>query len=324
MSSRTLLRGLIPILVVGFVALSFHEAAARAGRGRSFGSRGTNSYRSSARPAAPQYDSRRAPQSPPASVARPFGAAQPGGFLRGLAGGVLGGIVGGMLFRSLGFAGPGAGVGGGVGLFDLVLLGGGAYLIYRFVAARRRTAPASAGSGVFGAGTGPAEARPPWGGSERWAPEEPPPGDDLAVGLSRIRQFDPSFDEARFREEAQDVFFRVQGAWTRRDLGSVEGLLADEVRRALQADLDELRRRGELNRLENIAVREARVVEASQEQGQDAVTVRFLASLLDYTTDEAGRLKEGSDRDPVKFEEYWTFGRPVGAGPWKLTAIQQA
>jgi hypothetical protein len=26
----------------------------------------------------------------------------------------------------------------------------------------------------------------------------------------------------------------------------------------------------------------------------------------------------------VKFEEYWTFVRPVGPGPFKLSAIQQA
>jgi len=26
----------------------------------------------------------------------------------------------------------------------------------------------------------------------------------------------------------------------------------------------------------------------------------------------------------VKFEEYWTFARPVGPQPWRLSAIQQA
>jgi predicted lipid-binding transport protein (Tim44 family) len=55
------------------------------------------------------------------------------------------------------------------------------------------------------------------------------------------------------------------------------------------------------------------------------VTVYFLASLVDYTTDESGaQVLDGSRTEPVKFEEYWTFARPVGPNPWKLSAIQQA
>ena len=32
----------------------------------------------------------------------------------------------------------------------------------------------------------------------------------------------------------------------------------------------------------------------------------------------------GSDAEPIQFEEYWTFSRPVGPNAWKLTAVQQA
>ena len=62
-------------------------------------------------------------------------------------------------------------------------------------------------------------------------------------------------------------------------------------------------------------MRTAEITEAWQETGQDYVTVHFLASLLDYTTDESGaRVLDGSRTEPVKFEEYWTFVRPVGPG----------
>ena len=51
----------------------------------------------------------------------------------------------------------------------------------------------------------------------------------------------------------------------------------------------------------------------------------FLASLVDYTTDESGtQVLDGSRTEPVKFEEYWTFSRPVGPDSWKLSAIQQS
>ncbi|MGH7412379.1 MAG: Tim44 domain-containing protein, partial [Candidatus Methylomirabilis sp.] len=28
--------------------------------------------------------------------------------------------------------------------------------------------------------------------------------------------------------------------------------------------------------------------------------------------------------EPVTFEEFWTFTRPVGPNPWRLSAINQA
>lgn len=66
------------------------------------------------------------------------------------------------------------------------------------------------------------------------------------------------------------------------------------------------------------------MTEAWQEGGQDFLTVRFLASLLDYAVDEVtGQVVEGSRTEPVKFEEYWTFVRAVGPNPWRLSAIQQ-
>jgi predicted lipid-binding transport protein (Tim44 family) len=66
------------------------------------------------------------------------------------------------------------------------------------------------------------------------------------------------------------------------------------------------------------------ISEAWQESGQDFVTVRFHANLLDYTVDEAsGQVVSGNRTEPVKFEEYWTLTRPVGNNAWKLSAIQQ-
>jgi hypothetical protein len=64
-----------------------------------------------------------------------------GGFMRSMAGGLMGGMLGSMLFSS--FAGAGAGhggmggMGGGIGLFDIILLAGAGYLIYRYITRKR-------------------------------------------------------------------------------------------------------------------------------------------------------------------------------------------
>lgn len=282
--------------------MSESTAHARFGGGRSMGSRGSRSY------SRPTYQpSRTQPQYSPTPTPSPFQTQPSGGFLRGMAGGMLGGILGSMLFGGRG------GMGGGIGFFDLILLAGIGYMIYRFIKKKR----SDAGSGANGQGyTGPVY------GSGYQDNQSQIEGVD--AGLSHIRQMDGSFDENRFNDTAMDIFFKIQGAWMNRDLTSVAGLLTDEVRRIFQEDLNQLLRDKQVNRLENIAVRNVEIVEAWQESGQDYVTASIFANLLDYTTDETtGALVSGSKTDPVKFEEYWTFTRPTGPNSWRLSAINQ-
>lgn len=302
------------------------EVWARAGGGRSFGSRGFRSYSSPSRnyyrPSTPTQP----PTEPRSPYATPMSPSPGGGFMRSLAGGMLGGLLGGMLFRSLGFAGFG-GMGGGFGLMDLVILGAIGLAIYWVV--KRRSQPALI--------EGPyhhrqaTQAGAAWGEREReryqgaasqttMATES-----DLNQGLAHIRQMDPGFEESRFRETCTDLFFKIQAAWANRDLESVRTILTPEMHTQLGADVMRLKNERKINRLDNIAVRSVELTEAWQEQGQDYVTVRFLANLLDYTVDEdTSRVVEGSRVDPVKFEEYWTVTRPVGSNSWRLTAINQA
>lgn len=322
---RHLARVCALIAILGIFALSLpDEAAARAGGGRSMGSRGTRSYSSPSRPSSPPAQSA-APQAQPrpAPMASPLTQPSPmGGFMRAMAGGIVGGMLGALLFRGLGFAGtPGAEAGWGIGLMDILLLGGAAYLIYAMIRRKReQAAPAAAYAG--GGTDGPA----PGAAYATTVAEAPTSGAaDLARGIGHIRQMDPGFDQAAFGEWCADTFFRIQAAWMRRDLEALRPLLTEEMLGAFRQEIQAARAKGQVNRLENITVRSTTVTEIWQEQGQDYATVRLLANLLDYTVEESsGRVVAGSDREPVKFEEYWTWVRPVGPNPWRLAAIHQA
>lgn len=303
------------------VAVLEMNAQARVGGGRSFGSRGSRSYSTPGRTYSQPspYPGQSAPRSPYGQAPGRTYQQPGGGFLRGLAGGILGGVIGGMLFRSLGFGGVG-GAGGGIGLFDILLIVGILYLIYRFVTRRRRENPIYQDSQYQR--TYEAETMTPVSG---YGPSTAGDTGDVDAGLAYIRQMDPNFDENRFRDQVMDMFFKIQGAWMNRDLSTAGGLLTDEMRRIIQEDVDTLIREKKINRLENIAVRDVDIVEAWQESGQDFITARMYANLLDYTTDDTtGQVISGSKTDPVKFEEYWTFTRNVGNNPWKLSAISQA
>jgi predicted lipid-binding transport protein (Tim44 family) len=299
------------------------DAFARAGGGRSSGSMGSRSY-SAPRPA-PTAPARSAP-APAPGMSQP--QPQSGGFMRGLAGGIagglLGGMLGGMLFRGTGMAG-GSGLGGGIGLFEIILIGAILYGIWWFIKKRRREAEATAGPAYYREASQPQQ---PF--SYEPAPATPaydvpqPQANNQEAGLSHIRQMDPSFDERRFKDQSMDHFFTVQGAWANRELSPIRASLTDEMFGILQGDAEELKRKKQINRLENIAVRTVEITDAWQEAGKDFITVRFCANLLDYTVDEAsGQVVAGSKTEPVKFEEYWTFTRPVGNYPWQLSAINQ-
>jgi len=300
---------LAAVLFLSVTVMEF-EAHARIGGGRrSIGSSGSRSY---SRPASPSTT--RPQQATPSP-----GFQQPasGGFMRSMAGGIAGGLLGGMLFRSLGFSGMGGGMGGGgIGLFEILLLAGIGYLIYRYIKKKRESNPANSFESV------PYRAEnviPISQGYQNTQPEV----EDIETGLAHIRQFDPSFDENRYNDLVMDNFFKIQGAWMNRDLTPVHGILTDEMRRIFQSDLDKLMSDKQINRLENIAVRKVDIVEAWQESGQDYINTLIYANLLDYTTDETGSILSGSKSDPVKFEEHWTFTRPVGNNTWKLSAIDQ-
>ena len=299
------------------------DAFARVGGGRTSGSRGTRTYSAprspSPMPTTPSGPSRQVSPAPSAPMTSPQG----GGFLRSVAGGLVGGMIGGMLFRSLGFGSGTAGAGGGgIGLFDIILIGLILYGIWWFIKRKRQTAEAPAGPTYYREASVP-EPRP----APSYTPSsgQQTAGGDVESGLGYVRQMDPSFDAQRFTDLCMDNFFKVQGACANRDMSAIRGLLTDEMYGILQRDAEDLKRSGKINRLDNIAVRTTDITEVWQESGRDFITVRFLANLLDYTVEESsGQVVSGSKTEPVKFEEYWTFTRPVGGNPWQLSAINQA
>jgi predicted lipid-binding transport protein (Tim44 family) len=297
-------------------------ADARAGGGRSGGSRGSRSYQAPARPTQPSSPSQaRREATPPQQPATPFGP-QPGGFMRGLGTAVLGGFLGSMLFSGLANAGGLGGLGGlggsGFGMMEILLLGGLGYFLYR-----KFRSPAAASSG-FGS-MQYQNSQPYTQYTPASAPAQEAPAINDQIDYRSLTLMDRSFDPDRFLKTAQDLFFKVQGAWNKQDTTVLSSLCGTELMQNWQEELSQQRARGQQNRMENIALQESEVSEAWTENGADFITVRLHANLLDYTVDtKTGDVVSGSNSDPIKFEEYWTFTRPVGPNPWKLSAVQQA
>lgn len=286
-------------------------AEARAGGGRSGGFRGSRTYQAPSRPSQPSPSQASREATPPPQQPGLAGS-QPGGFMRGIAGGLLGGFLGSMLFSGLAHAGWGGFGGSGFGMIEMLLIAGLIYFIYRKF---RTPALATSYSPMQYQNTGV------------YTPSSAPVQNEPAVNqpdFKSILMMDQSFDPSRFLKSAQDLFFKVQGAWNRQDVAALRSFCGTELIQVWEQELGNLRALRRRNRMDNIALRSSEITEAWTEAGQDYVTIRVLANLLDYTVDEKGTVVEGSDSEAIEFEEFWTFSRPVGPNAWKLTAVQQA
>ena len=308
---------LLAIGFLAFVGLSElaleNHAEARAGGGGSGGSRGSRSFQAPSRPAQPSPSQPSREAAPPPQQPAPM-APQPGGFMRGLGTAIIGGFLGSMLFSGLANAGIGGLGGSGFGMIEILLLAGLGYFLYR-----KFRAPAVA------SGYGAMQYQNTRDTVAQYAPVEEAPAVANAIDYRSLMLMDRSFDADLFLKTAQDNFFKVQGAWNKQDTATLNALCGSELMKTWKQELDALHSRGQHNKMENIALRRSEITEAWTENGEDYITVRLLANLLDYTVDaKSGALVNGSNAEPVEFEEYWTFARPVGPNPWKLSAVQQA
>ena len=343
MEKRTLGRvaACIAAAIFFFTIVLESHAWARAGGGGSSGSRGSRSFSSPSMPSRPSpsspgtpgsnpdFSSPRGPASPSAGAPSALGGLSRSPFMQGLAGGIAGGLLGSLLFGGSGHAAPaGAQSGGGMGLLDFILIGLLAYFAWKFFMKRKREA--SQATAYYGDAGGGESERPTI--SSRIEPAYEPDrrggsyggSGGIDGGLDLIARTDPSFNLEKFKETVQDMFFRIQAGWMNRSLEGIGDMLTTEMSEYFKNDFKAMQEKNRINRLENIAVRKVEPAEAWQETGKDYVTVLFTANLLDYVVDDkTGAVVEGDKLNPVKFEEFWTFCREIGAPSWQLAGINQ-
>ncbi len=303
----------VPLLTMAMLLMALDLAEAkRVGGGKSFGSRDTYSKPYN-KPTSPDRNTstvnqQSAPDQPGGSAAAGAPAARPGMFggLGGMFGGLLmGGLIGSMLF--------GGGVGtGGIGILEILLLGGGAYLLFRLFAGRKThhmRQPAS-GAERFAYATGPGgnpdteRTQDGWGKLHSTPPGRvqenmPPPA--MPAGL----------DETEFLAGVKTLYSRLQASWDRRDLDDIRQFTTPEVFSEIARQAEEDPTPGKTE----ILMVEARVLEAGSHGGQTVITVFFDVLLRE----------DQSAGNPEQVREVWRISRnELDPRPsWNLEGIQQ-
>jgi predicted lipid-binding transport protein (Tim44 family) len=310
------------------------DADARAGRGGSFGSRGTRTF-SAPPPTATMPGAAPMQRSTTAQPGSSFGnnaaaqqAPRRGGFFGGgLGAGLMGGLLGAGLFGLLSGSGLFGGLGSLSSLFGLLIQGALIFLVVRLVMgwfARRRAGEQPAAAG------GPS----PYGLNRDNDPAQgASPGGLGGSGFGRNFGFGGSGGQAATEpltldKEDFDVFetrlAEVQAAWSAQDIERMRGLATPELVQDFAEDLADDASRGVVNRVTDVKLLQGDLAEAWREGARDYATVAMRYGLVDVTEDRAtGRVVEGDPSRPTEAAEMWTFVRSRG-GNWLLSAIQQA
>jgi predicted lipid-binding transport protein (Tim44 family) len=333
-------RGIVQTLALA-MALAFpllmiavSAADARAGRGGSFGSRGSRTFSAPATtttaPNAAKPFNRTmtqpgttAPRGAPATgnAARP-GMGMMGGLMAGLLGaGLLGMLFGGGLFSGLGSLSSFLGL-----LLQIVII----VMVVRFAMSwwRRRNANAAAYDGPAG---GPESARGPQislrnglgglgaglgGGLGTGAAGG---GFGLGGGAATSTPLEIKPDDY---EAFERLLGEIQAAWSNEDVEKLHKLATPEMVSYFNEDLAANKQQGVVNKTTDVKLLQGDLAEAWREGVTDYATVAMRFSLVDKTIDRAsGKVVEGSDM-PTEATEVWTFARRPGEG-WELSAIQQ-
>lgn len=206
----------------------------------------------------------------------------------------MGGLIGSLLFG-------GGHAYGGPGFFDMLVISGGLYLLYRFIRARRMATATAAPAGSMAFDRSPAQG---WGQSGFSPSAE---SESLAAAQAALP---PGFNDDEFLKGAKAIYTRLQAAWDKRDLEDIRQFVSPEVLAEieLQAQADPQPGKTELL-LINLSILEVREAE-----GQTIVSALYDVMMRENGTELARQVRE-----------LWHFSRETRKPEnfWMLEGIQQ-
>lgn len=300
-----MMRAIITVILAAGLSMTLltEATAARMGSGKSFGSRPSYS--------APYQRSQGSSQSS-GGYQNPQGVtpaqarnqslrdsmAQRGGFGRFLGGMALGGLLGAMF------------MGGGfehINFLDILVFAGIAFLLMKFLMARRTAAAQSAGA----AGHPDTHLREATSGSSGFDTDVFSRSGGAVPSAAKSPVIPADFDSAAFLEGAKSAYQMMQNAWDRGDLADLRSLTTDKVFAELQ---DQIRARGNASNQTDLLKVECELLEV-----RDLGSEREASVLFDVM------MREDASARPSQVREVWHFTRSRNSRQptWYLDGIQQ-
>lgn len=213
-----------------------------------------------------------------------------GGMLGGM---LMGGLIGSMLFG-------GGHAYGGPGLLDLLLIGGGLFLLYRFIRSRRMATASPTATGAMSFDQSP---------SHGWGQPGYDPSSVAATPVEEQPALPPGFDAQEFLKGAKAIYIRMQSSWDKRDLEDIRQFVSPEVWAEIEHQAQEDPQPGKTELL----LINPRILEARETDSQTVVSVFYDVMMRENQAETAKQVRE-----------VWHFSRDKSPEAfWVLEGIQQ-
>ena len=267
------------------LTMSLDANAARFGGGKSMGS-------------APSHQSRQATPTTPAAAPTAAGRPAASGASRWL--GPLAGIAAGGLLASM-FMGDGF---QGMQIFDILIMAVIAFLIFRFIAARRRKQQGEQMATAAGPMTYQRE------NAQQPAQNSIFGGSGAAAAAAPVINAPAWFNETRFLEAARSHFQSLQQHWDANEMDKIEEFVTPQMLAFLKKERAELGDNFQSTYIDNLTV---------QLDGLDDRADKTIATLTFNGVSKNSRFDQGE-----VFSESWNMERPQGDNqPWLVAGIRQ-
>ena len=267
------------------LTMSFEANAARFGGGKSMGS-------------APSHQSRQATPTTPAAAPTAAGRPAASGASRWL--GPLAGIAAGGLLASM-FMGDGF---QGMQIFDILIMAVIAFLIFRFIAARRRKQQGEQMATAAGPMTYQRE------NAQQPAQNSMFGGSGAASAAAPVINAPAWFNETRFLEAARSHFQSLQQHWDANEMDKIEEFVTPQMLQFLKKERADLGDAFQSTYIDNLTV---------QLDGLDDRADKTIATLTFSGVSKSSRFDQGE-----VFSESWNMERPQGDNqPWLVAGIRQ-
>ena len=162
-----------------------------------------------------------------------------------------------------------------------------------------------------------------YSGTEHHTHVSPDPKPTRAASIkpiSSLRDKDPAFSEAIITERIANWYVQMQNCWTDRNLEPLRSYLTDDLYARTSRMLEDMRRAGEINRVERIAVLGVELLGWTSDNVNDTLHARLRTRITDYVVDEhTEEVKRGNPNAELFMEYEWTLIRAKG-----MTTQQQS
>ncbi len=132
--------------------------------------------------------------------------------------------------------------------------------------------------------------------------------------MNQYKELDDQFDQAELKEKISNLYVQMQNCWQEKNLESLQPYFTDALLNQMTRSVETLKKLGQTNYIQRIAVLGVDLQGWYQEEGEDHVLAIVRARIVDYTLDDnSGKLISGN-RTQEKFMTYeWDLCRATGA-----------